>query len=194
MGEIHGPRLPQTNRTSLTRSTSTAGDWTSTRQPLNSRKRQNKMETGEIMNVTVEIPDDMGPVAFKSRRRRVDCPLVVGCLNSPNRTRQPRLKNPLQNEPSPTCVQKDGGWRIIWTDRRRSDWHNPIADRRRTQLRNWLDNDLVTFFAGRLLPVTQVIADRWGVLSGRQKTIRSIGSKTAPSHGRGSERASEPRP
>ena len=36
--------------------------------------------------------------------------------------------------------------------------------KRRTQLQDWLENDLVPLFTGRILPVTKAIADRWGVL------------------------------
>src|SRR5258707_10840178 len=40
---------------------------------------------------------------------------------------------------------------------------------RRSQLQEWLDNDLLPLFTGRILPVTQAIADRWGILSGRRQ-------------------------
>lgn len=36
--------------------------------------------------------------------------------------------------------------------------------KRRTQLERWLDRDLPEWFAGRILPVDQAIADRWGLL------------------------------
>jgi len=36
--------------------------------------------------------------------------------------------------------------------------------KRRTQLEQWLDRDLPEWFEGRILPVDQSIADRWGVL------------------------------
>ena len=36
--------------------------------------------------------------------------------------------------------------------------------RRRTQLEQWLDRDLPEWFEGRILPVDQSIADRWGLL------------------------------
>lgn len=35
---------------------------------------------------------------------------------------------------------------------------------RRTQLEEWLERDLPTWFEGRVLPVDRPIADRWGVL------------------------------
>ena len=35
---------------------------------------------------------------------------------------------------------------------------------RRTQLEQWLDRDLPEWFEGRILPVDQPIADRWGLL------------------------------
>jgi len=36
---------------------------------------------------------------------------------------------------------------------------------RRVTLEVWLDSDLATRFAGRILPVDQAVADRWGRLS-----------------------------
>jgi predicted nucleic acid-binding protein len=48
--------------------------------------------------------------------------------------------------------------------------------RRRTELQLWLDNTLRPWFAGRILPVTEPIAERWGILAGqsllRGKTIK----------------------
>lgn len=41
--------------------------------------------------------------------------------------------------------------------------------RRRFQLQDWLENDLIPLFMDRILPVTLGIADRWGVLSGRRQ-------------------------
>ena len=43
--------------------------------------------------------------------------------------------------------------------------------KRRSQLQDWLDNDLIPLFTGRILPVTQSIAERWGVLSGRRQAV-----------------------
>ena len=40
------------------------------------------------------------------------------------------------------------------------------ASKRRSELERWFENDLVPRFQGRILPVTQSIADRWGVLDG----------------------------
>lgn len=36
--------------------------------------------------------------------------------------------------------------------------------KRRTQLEQWLDRDLPEWFEGRILPVDQSVADRWGLL------------------------------
>ena len=48
--------------------------------------------------------------------------------------------------------------------------------KRRSRLQDWLENDLTPVFSGRILPVTQAIADRWGVLSGmRQLAGRPLG-------------------
>ena len=38
--------------------------------------------------------------------------------------------------------------------------------KRRAYLENWLQGDLLPWFAGRILPVTQAVADRWGMLDG----------------------------
>jgi predicted nucleic acid-binding protein len=38
---------------------------------------------------------------------------------------------------------------------------------RRVFLESWLDRDLAVRFAGRILPVDQPVADRWGLLAGR---------------------------
>jgi len=39
--------------------------------------------------------------------------------------------------------------------------------KRRTDLERWFEEDLLTRFNGRILPVTQSIADRWGALDGQ---------------------------
>ena len=45
-----------------------------------------------------------------------------------------------------------------------------LSDRkRRAYLENWLKSDLLPWFAERILPVTQAIADRWGVLDGESQ-------------------------
>jgi predicted nucleic acid-binding protein len=36
--------------------------------------------------------------------------------------------------------------------------------KRRAQLEQWFDNFLLPLFAGRILPVTQAVGDRWGIL------------------------------
>lgn len=41
--------------------------------------------------------------------------------------------------------------------------------KRRANLEAWFDAYLVPLFDGRVLPVTQVIADRWGALAGRRQ-------------------------
>jgi predicted nucleic acid-binding protein len=37
---------------------------------------------------------------------------------------------------------------------------------RRAWLRQWLENDLRPWFVGRILPVTEAISERWGILEG----------------------------
>jgi predicted nucleic acid-binding protein len=47
--------------------------------------------------------------------------------------------------------------------------------KRRRQLQKWLDKTLRPWFAGRILPVNQPIAERWGVLAGQcQMTGRPL--------------------
>jgi predicted nucleic acid-binding protein len=41
--------------------------------------------------------------------------------------------------------------------------------KRRQELRLWLDQVMRPWFAGRILPVTENIAERWGALSGEQR-------------------------
>ena len=41
--------------------------------------------------------------------------------------------------------------------------------KRRTRLEEWLEQYLLPLFVGRILPVTQSIADRWGVMSGERQ-------------------------
>src|ERR1039458_3337722 len=38
--------------------------------------------------------------------------------------------------------------------------------KRRTQLEQWFEQYLLPLFAGRILPITQSVGDRWGVLGG----------------------------
>jgi predicted nucleic acid-binding protein len=40
------------------------------------------------------------------------------------------------------------------------------ASKRRTELELWFENDLAPRFRGRILPVTQSVADHWGTLAG----------------------------
>ena len=43
--------------------------------------------------------------------------------------------------------------------------------KRRTQLEQWLDRDLPEWFEGRILPVDQAIADRWGLMRAQAQHI-----------------------
>jgi len=36
-------------------------------------------------------------------------------------------------------------------------------------LQHWLDNNVRSWFSGRILPVTEAIAERWGILSAAAK-------------------------
>jgi predicted nucleic acid-binding protein len=40
-------------------------------------------------------------------------------------------------------------------------------EHRRASLRQWLENELRPWFAGRILPISEAIAERWGVLEGK---------------------------
>jgi predicted nucleic acid-binding protein len=40
---------------------------------------------------------------------------------------------------------------------------------RRAWLRNWLDNELRPWLADRILPISEAIAERWGILDGECK-------------------------
>jgi toxin FitB len=44
--------------------------------------------------------------------------------------------------------------------------------RRRTQLETWLNVDLHNRFAGRIIPVDEAIADRWGLITAEAKRRR----------------------
>ncbi len=44
----------------------------------------------------------------------------------------------------------------------------PESNKRR-ELRDWLDFVMRPWFAGRLLPVTEEIAERWGILTAEQR-------------------------
>jgi predicted nucleic acid-binding protein len=42
---------------------------------------------------------------------------------------------------------------------------------RRDELQRWLDDVMRPWFGGRLLPVTETIAERWGILTGEQRRL-----------------------
>lgn len=44
----------------------------------------------------------------------------------------------------------------------------PIS-KRRTTLEQWVENELIPRFKGRILPVTENIANRWGTLDGQRQ-------------------------
>src|SRR5882757_6118260 len=43
--------------------------------------------------------------------------------------------------------------------------------KKRTELEAWLETDISVLFAGRILPVTRSIAERWGVLEAQRQRI-----------------------
>ncbi|MDP8979476.1 MAG: type II toxin-antitoxin system VapC family toxin [Acidobacteriota bacterium] len=62
--------------------------------------------------------------------------------------------------------------------------------KRRVQLEQWLDHELIESFETRLLPVTKAIADRWAVLSAQAQrrgtplaNIDGLLAATALEHG-----------
>jgi predicted nucleic acid-binding protein len=46
--------------------------------------------------------------------------------------------------------------------------------KRRIALEAWLDRDLLLRFSGRILPINQVVADRWGRLAGSPAARKSL--------------------
>jgi len=44
----------------------------------------------------------------------------------------------------------------------------PVS-KRRTELERWFDRDLIPRFQGRILPITQTIGDRWGMLDAHRQ-------------------------
>lgn len=46
---------------------------------------------------------------------------------------------------------------------------------RRADLQQWLETELRPWFAGRILPVTETIAERWGIVEGNCQ-VKGIGS------------------
>ena len=47
----------------------------------------------------------------------------------------------------------------------------PSSDSRRARLEQWFHDDLLALFAGRILPLTQAIAERWGALEGERQLL-----------------------
>ncbi len=43
--------------------------------------------------------------------------------------------------------------------------------KRRAELEAWLKTDLFNLFSGRILPMTQSVAERWGVLEGQRQLM-----------------------
>ena len=42
---------------------------------------------------------------------------------------------------------------------------------RRARLEDWFNNNLIRLFEDRILPVTQAVADRWGILEGKRRLL-----------------------
>jgi predicted nucleic acid-binding protein len=64
-----------------------------------------------------------------------------------------------------------------------------VVGKRRAQLEAWLDIDVRQRFAGRIVPVDDAVADRWGILTGEMKrkgtpipTVDAILAATALHH------------
>lgn len=45
------------------------------------------------------------------------------------------------------------------------------SSERRSELDSWLQNHLIFAFAGRILPITQTVAERWGALAAAQQLV-----------------------
>jgi len=63
-------------------------------------------------------------------------------------------------------------------------------DKRRLKLERWLEEDLRPWFANRILPVDEAVAERWGVLDGKRQlrgtplnTADGLIAATALEHG-----------
>lgn len=41
---------------------------------------------------------------------------------------------------------------------------------RKEKIRRWLDQDLVSWFTGRILPIDSAVANKWGILQSQAKT------------------------
>jgi len=54
----------------------------------------------------------------------------------------------------------------------------PVNSERRRRLERWLEQDLLPWFEGRILPVTKPIAERWGLLDA-QCQLRGTPANTA---------------
>ena len=94
------------------------------------------------------------------------------------------------NVPSESIRPQPDAHVQVWLDAQRLDqlWLSAVSfgefrkgielrsqDKRRTELERWLEKDLTTLFAGRILPLTQSIAERWGVLeAARQRMGRPL--------------------
>ncbi len=48
------------------------------------------------------------------------------------------------------------------------------AGSRRVALETWLDSDVVLRFAGRILPIDEAVADRWGHIAARAAVARRL--------------------
>ena len=55
------------------------------------------------------------------------------------------------------------------------EWHKGLTllppSRRRAELQHWLDTRVRKLFSGRILPMTEAIAGRWGVLEGQRQLM-----------------------
>ncbi len=45
------------------------------------------------------------------------------------------------------------------------------SDNRRVRLEQWFHDDLLALFAGRIFPVMQAVAERWGALEGKRQLL-----------------------
>jgi predicted nucleic acid-binding protein len=46
--------------------------------------------------------------------------------------------------------------------------------RRKTQIINWLDNELAHWFAGRIIPVNTGVSENWGIITAKNQNLPSI--------------------
>ena len=58
---------------------------------------------------------------------------------------------------------------MAWIEARHKGIMLLPPSKRKAELQEWLDRSVLTLFSGRILPITETIAERWGVLEGQRQ-------------------------